>query len=430
VGALFFLFPGWYLALRTGFFVEQAALSRMARHLHDRRADELLKGEIGDLYVRSAGIFAFCALLWLVLLIAADFLSKHLLAFPILFDRLGMDLAYFKDGDSAAYVARFLWGDPVVVTSALAVALLVYPLGRLAWFLVYVDVRVRRDCWDMELQILQEAERLEGGDLQPWPAGSPGSVAVRAAPLLCLLLLSGSIAWADPPPTNTFGDDAQVSRDFEEILAGPEFRRLRSEVPRESETEVPEWLRKFFDWLADLLRSAGNAFAGLGVVLQSLAYAVLAAICALIIWLVVRAVNRYRERLTTGQRARGGYEEGEADIPPGDLPADEYLRRAAELAERGMFREAIGQLLLGAMSFTERSGLIRFRRGLTHRDYLRALRGRTDQHQALRTIVGVYEPIGFGRRPAQYDHYRTSLDGYQTGFRRLAVQVKSAEEKP
>ena len=44
VGSLFFLFPGWYLALRTGFFVEQAALSRMARHIHDRRTYELLKG--------------------------------------------------------------------------------------------------------------------------------------------------------------------------------------------------------------------------------------------------------------------------------------------------------------------------------------------------------------------------------------------------
>ena len=161
MGCLLFLFPGWYVALRTGFFVEQAALSSMARHLHDRRADELLKGEIGDLYVRSAGIFAFCALLWLVLLFTADFLSKHLLGFPLLLDRLGVDLAYLKDGESAAYVTRFLWGDPVVVTAALAVALLVYPIGRLAWFFCYVDVRVRRDCWDMELQILQEAERLE-----------------------------------------------------------------------------------------------------------------------------------------------------------------------------------------------------------------------------------------------------------------------------
>jgi hypothetical protein len=160
-GFLLFLFPGWYVAMRTGFFVEQAALSNMARHLHDRRADELLKGEIGDLYVRSAGVFIFCALLWLVMLITADFLSKHLLGFPLLFGRLGVDPQYLQDADGVSYAARSLWGDPVVVTAALAVALLVYPIGRLAWFFCYVDVRVRRDCWDMELQIVQEAERLE-----------------------------------------------------------------------------------------------------------------------------------------------------------------------------------------------------------------------------------------------------------------------------
>ncbi|HLJ12281.1 MAG TPA: DUF4129 domain-containing protein, partial [Planctomycetaceae bacterium] len=109
--------------------------------------------------------------------------------------------------------------------------------------------------------------------------------------------------------------------------------------------------------------------------------------------------------------------EGESDIPPGDLPADEYLRRAIELAGKGMFREAIGQLILGAMSRTERSGLVRFRRGLTHRDYLRALRQRPQQHQAFRSIVGIYEPICFGRRPADVDHYQASLEGYEIGFK-------------
>jgi hypothetical protein len=88
-----------------------------------------------------------------------------------------------------------------------------------------------------------------------------------------------------------------------------------------------------------------------------------------------------------------------------------------------MFREAIAQLILGAMSFTERSGLIRFRRGLTHRDYLRALRGRNEQHRAMRTMVAVYEPICFGRQPAQVLHFRTSLDGYQTGFEKQTAAV-------
>jgi hypothetical protein len=226
-----------------------------------------------------------------------------------------------------------------------------------------------------------------------------------------------TFAQVDPTSLDPYGDSEQIRKDLDEILAQPEFRRLRTEPPQPTHSEMPEWLKKFLDWLGDLFRNAGSAFAGLGLLLQVLAYGLLAAICCLIIWLVVKAVNRYRERHNTGLRGRRNYEEGEAEIPPGDLPADEYLRRAAELAQKGLFREAIGQLILGAMSATERSGLIRFRRGLTHRDYLRALRGRTRPHDGLRTIVGVYEPICFGRRPAQSDHYRASLDGYETGFR-------------
>jgi hypothetical protein len=248
---------------------------------------------------------------------------------------------------------------------------------------------------------------------------------------LALLLFSAfnaqsAFAQVDPTSLDPYGDSEQIRRDFDEILAQPEFRRLRAEAPQPpSQIEAPGWLKRFFDWLGDLLSSAGAVFSGLGVVLQALAYAVLAAIGCLIIWLVVKAVNRYRERQSTGLRGRRNYEEGEADIPPGDVPADEYLRRATELAQKGMFREAIGQLILGAMSATERSGLIRFRRGLTHRDYLRALRGRAQPHTGLRSMVGVYEPICFGRRPAQVEHYRTSLEGYETGFR-LPIISESA----
>jgi hypothetical protein len=195
------------------------------------------------------------------------------------------------------------------------------------------------------------------------------------------------------------------------------LRKAKPQASTASDYEWPQWIKDFFNWLGDLFKSMGNAFSGMGFLLQALAYGILAAIAAGIIWLVVRAVQNYQARQSLRVRNRRAPEEGEADIPPGDLPADEYLRRASELAERGQYREAIGQLILGAMSRTERSGLIRFRRGLTHRDYLRALRSRATPHQAFKQIVSVYEPICFGRRPAQMDHYLTSLDGYKTGFR-------------
>jgi hypothetical protein len=233
---------------------------------------------------------------------------------------------------------------------------------------------------------------------------------------------------AENVPTASDQVGSDIEKEFDDIFSQSEFRALREKKPQ-PETEAPEWLKKFWEWVKSLFQGSGSNFSGLGVIVQILAYVVLAAICCLIIWLVVRAVNKYRERQTIGGRLRGSAEEGEGEIPPGDLPADEYLRRAAELAEKGLFREAIGQLILGAMSRTERGGLIRFRRGLTNRDYLRALRGRGMQHQAFRTIVGVYEPICFGRRPAQIDHFRTSLDEYQTGFHQPLSDAAAAAHR-
>jgi hypothetical protein len=162
LGFVTFLFPGWYIAVRSGFFAEQSVLSRLDRHLHDRRTNELLKGEIGDLFQRSAGLVVFCGLLWFVLLVTVDFASARLLGIPILWGRVTVDTSYLGGFmESVPYLMDFLWSDPVVVTAALACALYAYVIGRLAWFFCYIDVRVRRDCWDMELAILQEARRLE-----------------------------------------------------------------------------------------------------------------------------------------------------------------------------------------------------------------------------------------------------------------------------
>ena len=52
--------------------------------------------------------------------------------------------------------------SPVFAATTLAASLFSYQLGRLAWFFVYIDVRVRRDCWDMELLLARESKRLEG----------------------------------------------------------------------------------------------------------------------------------------------------------------------------------------------------------------------------------------------------------------------------
>jgi tetratricopeptide (TPR) repeat protein len=252
------------------------------------------------------------------------------------------------------------------------------------------------------------------------PFVRPAMVAAACAALW--IAGTGIPAPAQTPATGPDGsvDSSQEIRsEIDSILAQPEFRRLRLKQPTvetpETEWTPPQWIRDFFEWLSDFF-GFQKSFGGIGIVLQSLAWLVVGLICGLIVYLLVKAVRQYQRRLEQAESASRTFAEGEADLPPGDLPADEYVRRAMELAARGMYREAIGQLLLGAMSYAERAGLIRFRRGLTYRDYLRALRSRTDPHQAFRTLVATYEPICFGRQPAHPEQYEESLHCYRSAF--------------
>lgn len=264
---------------------------------------------------------------------------------------------------------------------------------------------------------------------------STSHVRQRAA-ALCVGLLSFVVLWgpirglgAENPspaekPTGAFStegssDAEDVRRELDEILSQPAFRRIRHnqmESDRPSGISSFDWLAKPFRWLWDWLTAGAKALSGLGGIWLVLAYTALAVICALIVWLIVRAVNSFRRSQAVLVTRTLRPDEGELDLPPGDIAADEYRRRASEFAASGRYREAIGQLILGAMSWIERHGLIRFRRGLTHRDYLRSLRSREPLLTSFRTLVGVYEPICFGRRPALSEQYQAAESAYSRAF--------------
>lgn len=166
-GLIFFILPGCWLAVRYGFVVEQAALTRLDRRLFDRSTSDLIRGEVSDLFFRGASIAFFCGLLWIVVVSTADMASWLLFGSSLLMGPLFetiVNFAYLSEMEGAvSYFLSFLWNDPALVTGLLAAAFLVYTLGRVAWFLCYVDLRVRRDCWDVELEIVREAELLRGG---------------------------------------------------------------------------------------------------------------------------------------------------------------------------------------------------------------------------------------------------------------------------
>lgn len=162
----------------------------------------------------------------------------------------------------------------------------------------------------------------------------------------------------------------------------------------------------------------GNVF---GAIFHALAYLVLVAVCVLIVYLIVLAImNRDGgpESISSPQLRLDL--PAEEDHSPGELPADAYLAKARELAEQRHYREAIAYLLLGGMSAIERADLIRHRRGLTLRDYLRVLRGRDPHFDGFKAMIGLYEPVGFGRRVASYQTFQDALAGYEQTVTSLA----------
>ncbi len=68
------------------------------------------------------------------------------------------DPEFFEPGLAFSLIAH----SPLFAATCVAAALFAYQLGRIAWFFAYLDARVRRDCWDMELMLAREATRLEG----------------------------------------------------------------------------------------------------------------------------------------------------------------------------------------------------------------------------------------------------------------------------
>jgi hypothetical protein len=151
------------VALRTGFVAESKLLASLDEQLRGQGLRDLMKKETGDLFSRSLAIVGFGWLMAIVVFFTIDWACNLLLGYPILLGRIWSS----GGGANGVFVQieqtfRMMTGDPRCLAVFAAAVMLVYPIVRLAWFFCYVDLRVRRDCWDMELLFRQEARRLEG----------------------------------------------------------------------------------------------------------------------------------------------------------------------------------------------------------------------------------------------------------------------------
>lgn len=223
-----------------------------------------------------------------------------------------------------------------------------------------------------------------------------------------------------------YQDETDIQAALEETLSQPEFAKLRAKPEEDRENSgVPEWAERLYRWLVDLFggeEEARDEAPSFAFGLQAAELATLAFVTAIvgaILFFVVRSI------VAASRRRTGTEEEGSpsrvfhAGAAPGEIAPDEYLRRALELGEGRRYKEALRELLLGAMSAIERRGLIRFRRGLTNRDYLDSVRG--PARQSFAQIASAFEHVYFGRRSATPAAFRDCCREYQKSFREVTA---------
>jgi hypothetical protein len=184
-----------------------------------------------------------------------------------------------------------------------------------------------------------------------------------------------------------------------------------------NDAEAPAWLVRLARWLERLFggeeETGANGYSfdlpGVGTLLADLA----AILVVAVIVFLLRSTLAARDKNVSGEESAARvFGPGAA---PGELSPDEFWRRALEHAGNRRFREGLRELLLGAMSATERRGLIRFRKGLTNRDYLYSVRG--PARESFRTIATAFEQVYFGRRDATAESFREASQEYQKSFR-------------
>jgi hypothetical protein len=256
--------------------------------------------------------------------------------------------------------------------------------------------------------------------------------------LCCCLLLSGDTR-AEIDPNSVVQsesmidsiDGKQIDTAFDEVLADQEFRRLQR---MSGQSSTPGWLQRFIDWLLfdseqDQQRDTKPSLwlRMLGTFIYYLAWALAITALTFVGWVLLRAILRHLEDDVKfrNQGQLSAEQALELSHPPGELPSDEYQRRALALANTGNYKSAVRELVLGSMSWIERAGLIRYRKGLTNRDYIRAIWRKQSERSSLEFIVRVFERAYFGRRSPDRSRFELCLEHYQRAFTGEEILVET-----
>lgn len=141
---------GPLVAARGASVPEVVLLEQLSGARVGRRLGELGRGVQTSPTMALIIIWSFGLTAAIALFVGAHVGSDFLFGIPL----------WFHPGDGFGGSLDRLTYDPVTVTTLLATLWLIYPVLRLSWFFVYLDQRIRNECWDVELHFRREARRL------------------------------------------------------------------------------------------------------------------------------------------------------------------------------------------------------------------------------------------------------------------------------
>ncbi len=144
-------------------------------------------------------------------------------------------------------------------------------------------------------------------------------------------------------------------------------------------------------------------------------------VAGVLIWVLAKILPQHQNDPNRGGIPSITELAGEISAPPGEQAVSTYESRAVMYGQKGEFSMAIRELLLGSMSWIERAGLIRFRKGLTNRDYVRAVWRQEDKRSAYLVTGSEFELVFFGRRAATEAMFERCLSAFQGAFREEAT---------
>jgi hypothetical protein len=146
--------PPLMVIVRYGFLAEVLFLESTPRKKVGARLKNLMKNVYSDLLGRGLGAFVFYAAAVFGLYAMVEIISSVLLGLPLVVGRVA-SFSGIKDE-----LLVLVLSDPRFATVLHALLWLIYPVIRLAWFFCYLDIRIQKEGWDVELDFRIEAQRL------------------------------------------------------------------------------------------------------------------------------------------------------------------------------------------------------------------------------------------------------------------------------